>query len=231
MAKSRTSHWRRLFQATFGQNSASFANAAKRLDADALRRQPDIARLGQSVRDAVRNTPTVRVTIYQLDGRTLFSTDAPQIGAGNASNAGFLSARQGLALSEVTHYDKFSTFNGEFVNSDVLSSYIPIRPGAEAPIEGVMAIYTDVTDLEASDEKEELSVTLSVIAVLAALYGILFIIVRHADRVIRKQYEHQRRIEKSLRHMSHPRRADQPAEPFAVAGQDQSITDIGGTQQ
>ena len=180
----------------------NFANAAKRLDADALRHQPDIARLGQSVRAAVRNTPTVRVTIYQLDGRTLFSTHAPQTGADNASNAGFLSARQGLALSEVAHYDKFSAFNGEFVNRDVLTSYIPIRPGAEAPIEGVMAIYTDVTDLEASYEKEELFVTLSVIAVLAALYGILFIIVRHADRIIRKQYEHQRRIEKSLRHMT-----------------------------
>jgi len=180
----------------------NFANAAKRLDADALRRQPDIAKLGQSVRDAVRNTPTVRVTIYQLDGRTLFSTDHTQIGAANGNAAGFLSARQGRELSEVIHYDKFSTFNGEFVNRDVLSSYIPLRSRSQAPIEGVMAIYTDVTDLNASDDKEELLVTLSVIAVLATLYGILFIIVRQADRILRRQYEHQRRIEKSLRHMT-----------------------------
>ncbi len=179
-----------------------FADAAKRLDADALRRQPNIAKLRQSVRDAVRNTQTVRVTIYQLDGRTLFSTDNSLIGAGNANIAGFLSARQGKELSEVAHYDKFSALNGEFVNRDVLSSYVPLRSSAEAPIEGVMAIYTDVTDLNASDDKEELLVTLSVIAVLAALYGILFIIARNADRIIRRQYNHQRRIEKSLRHMT-----------------------------
>ena len=180
----------------------NFANSAKQLDADALRRQPDVAKMKQSVRDAVRNTPTVRVTIYQLDGRTLFSTDYVQIGASNGRVAGFLSARHGQALSEIIHYDKFSTFNGEFVNRDVLSSYIPLRSSAEAPIEGVMAIYTDISDLNASDNKEEFLVTLSVIAVLTALYGILFIIVRNADRIIRKQYEHHRRIEKSLRHMT-----------------------------
>ena len=180
----------------------NFANSAKQLDADALRRQRDFSKLKQSVRDAVRNTQTVRVTIYQLDGHTLFSTDTSEIGAGNGALAGFLSARQGKELSEVTHYDKFGAFNGELVNRDVLSSYIPLRGSTEAPIEGVIAIYTDVTDLNASDDKEELLLTLSVIAVLAALYGILFVIVKNADRIIRRQYDHQRRIEKNLRHMT-----------------------------
>lgn len=190
------------FSSTIWPQFRSFANAAELLDADALRRHPDIAKLSQSVRDAVRNTPTVRVKIYQLDGRTLFSTDATQIGASNGSDAGFLSARLGLALSEITHHDKFSAFDGEFVNRDVLSSYIPLRSSADAPIEGVMTIYTDITDLLASDEREERLVTLSVVAVLTALYGILFFIVRHADSVIRKQYEQQRRIEQSLRHVT-----------------------------
>lgn len=180
----------------------SFANATRLLDQDALHRHPDIDKLSQSVRDAVRNTPTIRVTIFQLDGRTLFSTDATQIGAHNSSDAGFLSARQGLALSEITHHDKFNAFDGELENHDVLSSYIPLRSSADAPIEGVMTIYTDVTDLLASDEREERLVTLSVVAVLTALYGILFFIVRHADGVIRKQYEQQRHIEQSLRHVT-----------------------------
>jgi diguanylate cyclase (GGDEF)-like protein len=178
----------------------NFANEAKSLDADALRRHPDTAKLRLSVRDAVRNTPTVRVIIYQLDGRILFSTDAAQIGASNGSDAGFVSARPGLALSEITHYDKFSDYDGELVNRDVLSSYIPLRSNADAPIEGVMAIYTDVTDLLASDERQQRLVTLSVVAVLTLLYGILFFIARHADIIIRKQYEQQQRIEQSLRY-------------------------------
>lgn len=180
-----------------------FAKAAKQLDADALRLHPDIARLNKSVLEAVRNTPTVRVNIYLLDGRTLFSTDAAQIGSNIiGKSAGFISARQGLALSEITHYGKFSAFDGEFVNRDVLASYVPLRSSADAPIEGVMTIYTDITDLQASDEREEHLVTMSVVAVLAGLYGVLFFIVRHADSVLRKQHEQQRRFEQSLRHVT-----------------------------
>jgi diguanylate cyclase (GGDEF)-like protein len=180
----------------------SFANTARHLDANTLHRQPDIVKLGRSVRNAVRNTPTLRVQIYQLDGRILFSTDTAQIGTSNGSDAGFLSARMGLPQSTITRYDKFNGLDGEFVNRDVLSSYIPLRPGAEGPIQGVMAIYTDITDLEASDNKEGARVAMSVIGVLTALYAILFFIVRHADSVIRNQYEQQRRIEQNLRHVT-----------------------------
>jgi len=180
----------------------NFANSAKLLDENALRHQPALNKLKLSVRNAVRNTPTVRVSIYQLDGRTLFSTDSSQIGTNNSGDAGFLSAKAGRTLSEISHYDNFSSLNGEFVNRDVLTSYTPLRGSADAPIEGVMAIYTDVTDLAASDDKEEHLVSMSVIAVLAALYGILFIFVKHADSIIKRQYEQQHRIEHELRHMS-----------------------------
>jgi len=209
----------------------SFAKEAKQLDADTLRRNPDIAGLNKSVREAVRNTPTVRVKIFQLDGRILFSTDSAQIGTNTGKGAGFLSARLGQPSSELAHYDKFSTFDGEFLNRDVLASYIPLRSGADAPIEGVMVIYTDVTELQASDKGDEHLVTLSVVSVLAVLYGFLFFIVRHAGSVLRKQYEQQRRIEQSLPACDHPRRADQPAQPFASAGSHQTIAVFGGTAQ
>ncbi len=190
------------FSSSIWPQFRSFAETAKSLDADSLRRHPDIAELGHTLHDAVRNTPTVRVQIYQLDGRTLFSTDTTQIGTSDSSDAGFLSASQGIVLSEITHHDNFSAFDGELVNRDVLSSSIPLRSGADAPIEGVMTVYTDITDLLASDERQQHLVTLSVVAVLTALYGILFLIARHADSVIRRQYEQQRRIEQSLRHVT-----------------------------
>ncbi len=180
----------------------SFANAAKQLDEDALRHHPDITKLDQSVREAVRNTSTLRVQIYQLDGRTLFSTDAAQIGTSKAGDSGFLSARQGVIQNEVTHFDKFSGLDGEFADREVLASYIPLRRSADAPIQAVMAIYSDITDLEASDRKEETLINMSVVAVLTALYGILFFIVRHADSIIRDQYQKQRSIEKNLRHVT-----------------------------
>jgi diguanylate cyclase (GGDEF)-like protein len=180
----------------------SFARASKQLDANALRRHPEIARLSRSLHEAMRGTAVVALKIYLPDGRTLFSTDAAQIGTSNGSDAGFLSARKGMPLSRITLHEKSGAFGGKLAGRDVLSSFIPLRSSAAAPVEGVIQVYTDVTDLQASDEREELLVTLSVVAVLAGLYVILFFIARHADRIIRDQYLQQRRVEQSLRHLT-----------------------------
>ncbi|MGA7749154.1 MAG: EAL domain-containing protein [Gallionella sp.] len=203
----------------------SFAKASGQLDANALRRHPQIAKLSRSVRDAVRGTPTVGVKIYLPDGRTLFSTDAAQIGANNSGDAGFLSARQGIPLSQITLHDKSGAFGGKLTGRDVLSSYIPLRSNADAPIDGVMKIYTDVTELQASDEREERLVTLSVAAVLTGVYVFLFFIARHADRVIRKQYLQQHRVEQSLRHVTtHDALTNLPNRPLLLDRIKQSLT-------
>jgi diguanylate cyclase (GGDEF)-like protein len=179
-----------------------FAKAGKTLDTDALRNRPEIARLNRSVREAMRGSPTVGVKIYLLNGRTLFSNDAAQIGAGNSSDPGFLSARLGVPASQIVADDRSGAFGGKLAGRDVLSSYVPVRGGEDEPIEAVIKIYTDVTELQESEAREDRLLILSVAGVLAGLYGILFFIARHADRVIRNQYEQQRRVEQSLRHVT-----------------------------
>ena len=180
----------------------SFANTAKLIDPDTLRHHPELAKLTLSVHEAVRNTATVEVGIYQLDGRKLFSTSAAQIGMGDNGNPGFLSAKRGRVFSEINHYDQSASLDGEVANRDVLSSYIPVRSSEIAPIDGVMMIATDITDLVASNVRQQRLVTASVVAVLAALYGLLFFIVRHADHVIRKQYAQRLQVQQNLQHVT-----------------------------
>ncbi len=192
------------FANTLWPQFRSFAHAAQSLDAETLRRDPNIAKIHQGVLEAMRDTHVVKVKIYQLDGRTLFSTEPKQIGEDKSYNAGFLSARQGRPMSETTHRDKFSAFDREIVDRDMLSSYVALRRSVDAPIEGVLEIYTDVTGLLGSIAKKERLATLSVAAVLALLYGILFFIVRHADGIIKRlQYEQQRRTEQQIEHMAY----------------------------
>lgn len=167
----------------------SFAASSAQFNDDALRSHPEIARLHQNILYAMHSTNTVKVKLYQLDGRTLFSTEVAQIGKDYRDKPGFIAASKGLAVSELSRRDKFSAFSGEIVNSDLLSSYVAIRRSETAPIEGVLEVYTDVTDLLAGIRKQELLVTATVIGVLSTLYIILFFIVRHADRVIKRQYE------------------------------------------
>lgn len=175
------------------------ADVAGRLDVDALRRHPDIAALRRAVVDHMRDTNMVKVKLYNLDGRTLFSTEAKQIGEDKSRNAGFLTARQGRPISELTHRDQFSAFDQLIENRDVLSSYVALRRTPDTSIEGVLEVYADVTGLLGSIERGQRLVTLSVVAVMVLLYGILFIIVRHANSIIKAQYEQQRRAEHALR--------------------------------
>jgi hypothetical protein len=166
----------------------AFAEKAKTLNTEALRGHPDIGKLHQSVLGVMGNTPVVKVKLYQRNGRTLFSTDAAQIGKDYSTNPGFISAIQGKPVSEITHRDKFSAFDEERENRDVLSSYIPLRRSSDAPIEGVLEIYSDVTELLRNIDRQERLVILAVIAVLGVLYGVLFLIARRADRLIKSQF-------------------------------------------
>ena len=72
--------------------------------------------------------------IYLLDGRTLFSTDAAQIGTSNGSDPGFLVGKAGHAAKQDHPLRQVRQPGGELADRDVLSSYIPLRSSADAPI-------------------------------------------------------------------------------------------------
>jgi len=122
------------------------AQTAKTLDTEALLKHPLIASINMHMRGAMQNARVVKVKFYDTHGRTIFSTDAAQIGRDYRDNAGFQSALQGRPLSELTHRDRFSAFDREIVDRDVLSSYVAMRAANDAPIEGVLDVYSDVTD-------------------------------------------------------------------------------------
>ena len=175
------------------------AEAAQNLDTEALKQHPLTASIDSHVRSAMQNARVVKVKFYDTDGRTIFSTDATQIGRDYHSNPGFISALQGRPLSELTHRDSFSAFDREIVDRDVLSSYVAMRASGDAPVEGVLEVYSDVTDWIEHTNQQAFVVTLATIASLCLLYAALYIIVRRADGLLRTQYQQLQRSESELR--------------------------------
>jgi signal transduction histidine kinase len=153
-----------------------------------LRDDPMTGTLRQELLGAMRDTTVVKVKIYNLDGLTLFSTEAAQIGEDKSGNVGYLAARDGLVASELTHRDSFSAFEEEVEDRDVLSSYIPIRVSPNAPIEGIFEVYTDVTPLLNQIDNTQRTVVLGVSLMMAFLYLALFLIIHRADGILREQY-------------------------------------------
>lgn len=177
---------------------AGFVRATSTLDTNALKSHPEMAQLRQAVVQELAGTPVLKVKIYDLAGRTAFSTDAAQIGEDKSKNAGFVSARGGTPASELTHRNQFSAFEQVFENVDVVSSYIPIYRRGSNEVEAVFEIYSDISRLQAQIHETRNLVFVLVTAALLALYAALFLIVRHADAIIRRQELQRRQDEERL---------------------------------
>jgi signal transduction histidine kinase len=174
----------------------SFVASAGNIPADQLAGQPEITALHEAVVNHTRGLSVIKIKVYDLNGLTVFSSQASQIGEDKRGNAGFQAARAGNVATELTHRDTFSTFEGTIENRDVISSYIPIQ--VDGQIEAVFEVYDDVTPLLEQINATQTTVLLVVVGVLAALYIVLFLIVRYADHLIRQHMAERRQAEAQL---------------------------------
>jgi signal transduction histidine kinase len=85
------------------------------------------------------------------------------------------------------------------VDQDVISTYLPVRfGGPQGPIEGVFELYSNVTPLLQRINATQRTIVLGICLILALLYVALFVIVRHADGIIRRQQAEQIEAEQQL---------------------------------
>lgn len=164
---------------------ASFLSSTQQLSDEELKNHPRIARLRVEAAKHMAGSTVLKIKIYDLQGRTVFSTETAQIGEDKSSSKGFQSARFGEALSQLDHRDTFGAISGTLTDRRVLSSYIPIYRKGE--IAGVFELYTDVTPLVISITRTQQQVVLKSVLIFGLLYLILFWLISYAAKVIRSQ--------------------------------------------
>ncbi len=168
----------RVFANIHWPDFSEFMNAAADSDDEMLRAHPETQRLRDTVVGQMQGLSVVKVKVYNLAGRTMFSTELAQIGGDKSENQGFLAARNREVVSEITYRDTFSAFEGEIYDRDVLSTYLPIQSdGADGPVEGVFELYSDVTSLVGRIETTQRNILLGVSGVQILLFAVLFLIV------------------------------------------------------
>jgi signal transduction histidine kinase/CheY-like chemotaxis protein len=142
---------------------------------DSVKSNPHLAQIDDRVRRFERRTDIVKVKIFDLRGRTVYSSDPSQLGDDKSSNLGFQSAKNGKQASEMTFRGKFSSFDGELTDRNLVSSYIPVK--TSQGIEAVVEIYTDRTaSMLQTDAKLKNLLFLLVPVFLAVYTGLLLFV-------------------------------------------------------
>lgn len=177
----------------------SFLMSTDALSQEELQQHPQIKKINQTALRHIQGTPIAKLKIFDLNGRVVFSTDRKQIGQIKSKYAGFVDARSGKTTTKLSHRSKFQGWQGTLREKKLISSYLPLRTqGPDAEIEGVFELYSDVTSLVRQIEDAQQEGLMSVIGIFFILYGVLFIIVRHANTILVKQDQVRRWAETEL---------------------------------
>ncbi|BAU47618.1 diguanylate cyclase [Sulfurifustis variabilis] len=183
---------------------ADFIANAGRIPVEHLATQPEIARLASELEQKLYEVNVTKVKIYNMYGLTVFSTDARQIGENKQDNPGFRKARNGETASDLVFRDHYSPSEDEVERRNLLSSYVPIRPTDDGPVEGVFEVYVDVTALLDDIARTERTVLAGVVGVLLVLYLFLYAIVRRADRLLEQHEDEERKAQQErIRHLAY----------------------------
>ena len=176
----------RVFSSSVWTQFRDHVRESANLDGDALRAHASTRELLQSVRELMQDLSVVKVKVYSLNGNTVFSTEAAQMGTSKKGNPGFLSARDGRPISEYSNRARFSAFENEIFDVDVVSSYIPIRDN-NGRVEAVFEVYDNVTETLQKIETRKYLIIAVVAGLFTLLYLALLVIVRRAAKILEQQ--------------------------------------------
>ena len=189
-----------------GVHAAVFANAlnaelgeeawaylqheAPTLSPDQLRAHPMTERMHQVLRQLATGTSVAKVKLFSLQGLTLYSSEASQIGEDKHNTGLVQRATQGESVSTMSQRERFLSFDGQIYNRSLVSTYIPaLPPGRRSPV-AVFELYDDLTPLKQDMDQAHLRQFLIVVSVMGLLYLVQFLIVRRGARIIRRQHNH-----------------------------------------
>lgn len=207
-----------VFANTVWPEYGTFLSSTQALSDEELAAHPTTERLYQDILAKFEGVHVAKVKVFDLQGRTVFSSDLSQIGADKSQSQGFLAAISGSVVSQLGHRDTFQALQTTLTDRHLLSSYVPIyAEGSEQEILGVFELYTDVTPLVTHISQTQRSIILGSVLILAVLFIILLVFVQRADRLLKQQYHLLQKSEGRYR-----RQADELEQALAELRQTQA---------
>jgi len=165
-----------------------YIEQASKMDSAELMVQSIYRDTYQKTLDAIKGLGVLKVKIFDLNGKTVFSTDPDQLGDQKPANyGGSKVSKTGEPITEISHRKTFNGIHGPLENIWTVSSYLPIRESVGHEIKGVFEVYYDATDSYNLLRKNQILAFTGMVFILSALYISLFFVSRKADQLILKQ--------------------------------------------
>jgi len=182
---------------------ADFVKRAASLDRRTLAERPELAALDHDLRQLASGLSVVKVKIYDLNGLTVYSTDRGQIGENKLANPGYLRARDGYPASNITYRESFDAWEGQISDRHILATYVPVHGYDAAPVEAVLEVYSDVTDLVARMHRSQWTILAAVLGAMALIYLVIQLILVRYKRLLRAQEAARVAQEERIRHQAY----------------------------
>jgi len=149
---------------------------------EALRDAPPVHELRRYLVDPLVGMKIVRIKIYDRNGRTVFSTEASQIGEDAGRNEAWLAAMMGDVTAEMVHKNSFNVSDGVIENRDLLETYVPVRDRNDGHILGVFELYSDMTELVAQIDDVQRNLVTGTLLTVGAVLLVLLAMFRRMDQ-------------------------------------------------
>jgi len=168
-----------------------YINSVSGLDGDALRARSETEEIHTNLKAMSVGLPVLKVKIFNMRGLTIYSSELSEIGAIENEDKEFkATVVWQTPTSKSSFRDVFRSFDGDVNDRHLIESYLPIKgeQGHKLKMEGVFELYTDVTKQISHIRQNTMIVVVYLLFGLGALYSVLFLTVRRADRIMKLQY-------------------------------------------
>lgn len=184
----------RSFVNTLGMSLQAFLHHVQTEPLENLVESEQFAKFDSYFRNASAGLNVLKIKVYGLDGTTVYSTEHAQVGDGREQDLGFQTAKSGQVASQLLFRSQFNAFEGVMVDRDLVSSYVPVY--IDGDLIAVLEVYSDVTPTVLRIKQATLELIALLIVLFGGLFLILYLFARHAEGVLKKQYdEKQHEIE------------------------------------
>ncbi|MDO9184171.1 MAG: hypothetical protein Q7U04_17285, partial [Bacteriovorax sp.] len=144
-----------------------------------------IPAIDQEIRTNIEGLDSIlKLKIFSLSGKIVFSTDRSQLGQiKDPRYSGLSVVRTGRMISNIEFEEKINTMRGDKYNIYVLSSYLPLRDPKSDKIIGLIEVYSDLTSAMARISQNANLLTMISLLLFGLILVVIFFILRKAEKI------------------------------------------------